>query len=291
MLRFYCVVTQAIQGELQRSIALQRTSAHQYQSISVAPDGAHFAVSQSNTSVSVYSLPDARFVRRLQFSSRSPEFTHATKVCFSATGTLLVPDNDSKRIHEVTMTGEHVRYIGGRVIDSAVSAITATVEVVVIVTCGTAGKDSRRVMVFDAATGSLVKAFGDSGDEPGQLMKYCDGVRITPINRHIIVTECDGDGRGRLSVFTLRGQFVKCIGQSQLQDPRDVEFADNVEIITCDGETFFVYSGDGETLRRQWDTPDVPSDGETCRAPASLAMLGGQLFVLDRDSSRMQIFT
>ena len=103
-------------------------------------------------------------------------------------------EQGNKRVQEVKLTGTHVRFIGVGVIDDMIWAITSSAELIVV------GKhnctSNNRIMLFDALTGAFVRAFGDYGDAPGQLMVRCSGIRFTPDSRHIIVAEGKGSFAG-----------------------------------------------------------------------------------------------
>lgn len=248
------------------------------------------AVSHGNDTLSVYSLPGGEHIRTFgSEGSGKGQFDYPCKLCFTIAGNILVAEHYSKRMQEVTVTGEHVRFMGVGVIDAGIWSMATNDELIAFGKWGNAS--SKRIVMFDAVTGAFVRAFGDYDDAPSQLMVFCNGIRFTPDNRHIIVAESNGAGKGRLSVFTLGGEFVKCIGDGELKGAGDVDFADNGDIIVCDGHSHrvCVYSADGSTLLRQWGGEDSDADGKF-KWPDALAMYGGQLYVLDKDSRRVQVF-
>ena len=273
-----------------RKIALQ-TSANHIFGLTISPDGAHMISSHDDDTLTVYSLPGGERIRT--FGSRGEgegQFDWPAKLCFSVAGNILVAERWNKRVQEVTLTGDHVRFIGVGVIDDDIWGIAANAELIGV------GKAwctiNNRIMMFDAVTGAFVRAFGDYGDAPGQLMmEYCMGIRFMPDSRRIIVAEGEHEGdRSRLSVFTLAGEYVRCIGEGELRDAHDVEFADNGDVIVCDcsSHRISVSSADGSTLLRQWgDKGDA--DGKL-QNPTALAMCDGQLYVLDSLSKRVQVF-
>ena len=244
--------------------------------------------SHINDTLSVYSLPGGAHVRTFgRGGAGEGQFNRPAKLCFSVAGNILVAECDNKRVQEVTLTGDHVRFIGVGVIEDKIWGIAANAELIVV------GKynctSNNRIMMFDAVTGAFVRAFGDYGDAPGQVMRDCYGIRFTADSRHIVVAESVGS-RGRLSVFMLAGAFVRCIGEGKLKAALDVEFADNGDFIVCDfrNNRICVYSADGSTLLRQWEG-NGDADGEL-QDPTALAMCGGQLYVLDQNSERVQVF-
>ena len=273
-----------------RKIALQ-TSADGNYGLAISPDSAHMVASHGNATLSVYSLPGGEHIRTFgSCGTGKGQFKVSAKLCFSAAGNILVADNGNKRVQEVTLTGGHVRFIGVGVIDDEIWGIAANAELIVV------GKyfctSNNRVMMFDAVTGALVMAFGDYGNAPGQLMRFCSGIRFSPDSRHIVVAESKGFCfGGRLSMFTLAGEFVKCIGEGELKATGDVEFADEGDLIVCDNSdnVIRVYAADnGSTLLRHW-TVEMDVDNDMDR-PLALAMGGDQLYVLCQDSDYLRVF-
>ena len=270
-----------------RKIALQTTAMFCF-GIALSPDGTHMVTTHNDGTLSVYSLPGGEHIRTFgSHGAGKGQFNDPAKLCFSATGNILVAEEGNRRAQEVTLTGGHVRFIGVGVIDDKIGGIAASTELIVVVKHNC--RSSNRVMMFDAVTGAFVRAFGDYGDAPGQLL-HCHGVRFTPDSRHIIVAESSGNGTSRLSVFTLTGEFVRCIGEGQLKGAGDVDFSDNGDVIVCDSwaHRICVYSADGGTLLQRWG-----GWGDTAGMftySCALAMCGGQLFVLDEFSKRVQVF-
>ena len=265
------------------------TSADCGRGLAIAPDSAHMVASHDNHKLSVYSLPDGKHVRTFgSYGAGKRQFNLPVKLCFSAAGNILVAECDNKRVQEVTLAGDHVRFVGVGVIDDKIWGIAANAELIVVGKYGCTSNN--RIMLFDGMSGVLMRAFGDYGDASRQILGYCTGVRFTPDSRRIIVAETGGHGKGRLSMFTLAGEFVRCIGEGELKAANDVEFSDNGDIVVCDSRShrFSVYSADGSTLLRQWGGKD-DADGQF-NVPSALAMCGGHLYVLDNISKRVQVF-
>ena len=259
--------------------------------LALSPDAAHMVVSHDNHTLSVFSLPGGEFIRTFgSKGSGKAQFGSPRKICFTVAGAVLAAEYDNMRVQEVTLTGDHVRFIGAGVIDDRICGIASNAELIVVgksdVTSG------NRIMMFDVVTGVVVRAFGTFGNAPGKLMRYCNGIRFMPDSRHIIIAESKvGGAGGRLSVYTLAGEFVKCIGEGKLKGARDVEFAENGDIIVCDGRSghsAYIFAADGSTLLHRWGG-EGDADGKF-KYPTALAMCGGQLYVLDLDSKRVQVF-
>ena len=276
-------------GKFIRKIELQTEAGHS-RGLAISPDGVHVVVSHDDNTLSVYTLPSGEHIRTFGRGGEGKgQFVFPAKLCFSVTGNILVAECYHMRVQEVTLTGEHVRRIGVGGSPDKIEGIAANSEVIVVGKCNCTSDD--RIMMFDAVTGALVRAFGDYGNSLGRLMKHCRGIRFTPDYHHIIVAESKGDGKGgRLSVFTLAGKFTRSLGSANLIRVGDVDFADNGDIIACDSATgrIYVNSADGSTLLRQWGGFG-PRNGKFMDPPA-LAMCGGQLYVLDGYTKRVQVF-
>ena len=296
---------QSIVGKHIRTLPIRSRGEYNHASgLAVSPDSVTMAISDSDHTVTVFALPNGDFVREFGTEGDGPsQFGDPGKLCFSplSQDRLLVAEWRNKRVQEVTLTGDHVRFIGVGVIDDGIECIATNCELVVV------GKHSnssnRRVMMFGTVSGDLVRAFGNFGDKPGQLMHNCYGVRIAPGGHRIIVAEWNGsrvtgpNEKGRLSVFTITGEFVKCIGEHDLKEARDVDFADNGDIIVSDAERLrnhriCVFSADGSELKAFWGgSESVRTDiAGRFKLPNAIAMRGGRLYVLDEGSKRVQVF-
>lgn len=176
--------------------------------------------------------------------------------------------------------GEHVRTIGEGVITGNVVGIAARVDILVV---GSQGGIQPQVSVFDAISGDLIRSFGEKGKAKGQL-HLCCGLRLTPDGNHILVTEL----HKRMSLFTLMGDFLRCIGEGTLKLPVDVDFASNGDILVADHHRICVFSPDGSTLLRAFGSEGDITGHFKC--PTALAMHGDKLYVIDWMSHRVQVF-
>ena len=243
------------------------------------------------------------------------QFNVPGRLCFSAAGHILVAESQNMRVQEVTLMGQHVRFIGSagwfsRGINERIWAVAASPVFIAVGKISDAS--SSRIVLFDAVSGALVRSFGELGHAPGQLMQQCNGIRFTRDGSCVVVAESSGYGQGRVSVFTVAGDFVRTFGRREVKGGADVEFADNGDVIVSCRRLaqIFVYSPDGRVLLRQWgraqaagsDTPsaDAAGDVDLCEGrsesglgkPTALALSSGRLYVLDREAStnRIQVF-
>lgn len=184
---------------------------------------------------------------------------------------------------EITLAGAHVRTIGAGAISGLVYGIAASADMIAV---SSLSKSDVSIMVFNAISGDVIRSIGKKGSALGQL-DGCFGLRFTPDGGHILCAESDNN---RLSLFTLTGAFVRCVGVGTLQAPSDVDFASNGDILVADtvNNRVCVFSGDGSILLRTFGSEgDAPSQ---FNYPHSLATHSDKVFVLDQFSGRMQVF-
>jgi len=249
--------------------------------------GDHMAVSNEYThTVTVYDIGTGEDVRAFGGKGTGPgQFSWPQSLCGLPNGNLLVADQVNMRVQEVTLAGGHVRFIGVGKIDAPIAGLATNGELIAV---GKVDFDSNgRILLFRVASGELVRRFGDCEEAEGQL-KYCDGFRFSPDNRHIVVAE--GDPNHRLSVFTVEGAFVRCVGHGELGWPSSVDFTSSGDVIVCD--TFHhrvcVFSLSTGALLRTWGK-EGEADGEF-EYPRALQVHRGLLYVLDEWSPRVQVF-
>lgn len=144
-----------------------------------------------------------------------------------------------------------------------------------------------KVFMFEMGSGRRVRSFGDRGIAQGQLFGGM-GLRLTPDGTHILVAEAETN---RLSLFTLTGDFVRCMGVGSLSRPDDLEFASNGDILVAEEEEhrICVLSADGSRLLRTFGSEGT-YHGQF-KSPSALAMHGNQLYVLDWGSARVQVLS
>ena len=153
---------------------------------------------------------------------------------------------------------------------------------------GCAGGSSLRIALFDYATGSLTSRFGKSWAHlPGELANFCVSVRFTPDGGHFVIGEMEAR---RVSVFSTAGEFVRCVGVGMFQTLNDAAMTSSNEYAVLDrgSHCVRVVSSDGLTLVRSWGS-EGNRDGRF-RHPNSLAMAGKHLYVVDVDTTRVQVF-
>lgn len=182
----------------------------------------------------------------------------------------------------MTLDGTYVRTIGAGEIDDEVFGLAASADLIVV---GTVSK----VFMFNDGSGELIRSFGKRGAAEGKL-DWVRGLRITPDGYHILISEFNNN---RLSLFKRDGTFERCIGVGTLVQPNDVEFISDGEILVAERDRdrvlVFSHHDDGYTLLRSFGVKGT-TPGKF-KNPYAFAVFHDKVFVLDRNSTRVQVFT
>ena len=263
--------------------------------VAVSGDGRHMAVTDIGNRVTLYALPKGTSEKAMGRTGSGPgEFDLPGKLCFTnkTPNTLLVAEFNNKRVQELTLTGDHVRFVGVGLLTDAVYGIAANDDVIVV------GKHScttnQRIIVFHSASGEIMRSFGDYGDEPGQVMWKCNGLRITPDGEHILVAHRNESDFGMVSMFTLAGEFVKCICMGAKQRISDVQLVPSSPdtVLVSDGLTnaVYVYSWESGERLLQFCKRGTFGNGTLLSATALAVTSDGLVYVLDGETRRVQLF-
>lgn len=182
----------------------------------------------------------------------------------------------------MSTSGAHVRTIGEGVIDGKVVGVAASADVIAV----GVQRQPKRVILFSIASGAPIRSFGDKGMAEGELSGI-RSLRFSPDGGHLIVTESKNN---RLSLFTLSGVFVRCIGVGTLFGPLDTDFSPTGDILVADfgNDRVCVFCADGALLRTFGKSGTIPGKFQ---CPMALGVHGGHLYVLDNESARVQVFS
>lgn len=277
------------------------------------------AVSNSSgNTITLYEYPTGAVIRSLNLSTvagdpETPSFT-PHKLCFAPNGTLMVVENSKtrrlldsgsmapiSRVHELTLTFEHVRCIGEDTLcypRGDCRGIACNTELVAVGgDCVDDYNTSDQIFLFSFSSGALIRSFGPHSERLGGI-KGCYGIRFTPDGTRLAIAERSNN---RVSVFTLKGVFVDAVTgpggdwedgtETKFKYCRDVDFATNGDMIVADtaNNRICVFSPDGKVLLRCFGARGI--DPGTFSYPISLAMHNGKLVVLDNSSKRVQVFS
>ena len=249
-------------------------------------DGQYLVVSNiARHNIAVYSTDDGSCITTFgSHGAGAGQFSFPYRVCATPRGTILVSEHGNQRLQEVTLTGEHVRFIGeGRFDDERVFGLCMQGDIIAV---GISGVSiGGRILVFSFSSGDLLRQFGPNGSGEGQV-KNVSGLSFTPDGKHILVAY----GAPRLSIFTVDGAFVKTIGVGVISAGTGDVLCSGSSVFLVDavGHCIYVFASETGTLIRKWGIQGQ-ADGQFM-FPMALAAYKSKLFVLDAASPRVQVF-
>jgi DNA-binding beta-propeller fold protein YncE len=174
-------------------------------------------------------------LKPLQF--RRPVHLHVAPDDF-----VFVADYGNKRVQVLTPTLDFHGFIGEGVLGYT-TCVCADADVVVVGDIQTSADE--RITVFGRSDGAVIRRFGSNGSGDGQL-KQPRGLCFLSSKR-LAVADTDNH---RVSVFSLRGEFVRHVGVGALKFPADVAASAFDEIVVANGwwEPARVFSDVGDLL-------------------------------------------
>ena len=281
-----CILPQdvAITGKHIRTLAIDAGDKY---GMAVTPDGRYMAVSYLHEhKLRVYRIEADGALTLLHtfggMGAGPKQFYFPFKLCLAPNGNLLVCDFENNRVQELTGPGEaepaHVRDIEV----AKANAIAVHGDMVAV------GTNVGTVVLLSYASGTIIRTFGSLGGDRGNIGTPA-GVRFTLDGVYILVAEL---ANGRLSKFRVSdGAFVEFYCEGQVSNfNKDVEILPGGEVIVTDisAHRVCVFSADGRTLLRTWGTQGT-ADGQF-ECPTVPALVANNLYVLDCESARVQVF-
>jgi hypothetical protein len=236
----------------------------------------------------MYSLDDGSVVCSIGSKGSGKGQFHLFRggMCTSPDGdSVLVADTLNDRVQQVRIAdGSWMRFIGEGVL-SAPEYVDANATVLVTVETFS----HHRISVFAWADGSVLTQFGGWGRGSGQLI-HPNNVRLLADGGGLVVADTDNS---RLCVFSVRGEFVKAIGNGT-QDLLGL-----VDVMECPDDDGFVVtshtlhhlvklSAEGKVLGT-FGQRGV-HDGAFVHPSASAALPNGGLVVREYSNYRVQVF-
>ena len=243
-------------------------SGDDYYSVAVTPDGQY--VIGANDCISVYRVDTGEcmstFGRERGLAAGAFNFPF----CISATSrsSILVADYLNARIQEVSLVGEHLRFLGGdflgtdRIRGMCMHGDTVAVG-------KSSGNTNGRVVLFSYSTNSSLRTFGCYGILEKQIGNVTD-LCFSSDGKQILVAE----KMSRLSLFTVEGVFIKTFGAGVISG----RFYTN---IFFSGTSIFV-ADDGNNRLCVFSTETDAFQTLEVRNPRALAGYKNKLFVLSR---------
>jgi DNA-binding beta-propeller fold protein YncE len=235
--------------------------------------------------VTLYALPSGKEIRVI--GGKVANVQYPWKVCFTPSGHIIVTEQIHKKIHEITTTGGHHRYIGSEnmLYMGLLHGVAANQDVVAV---SDPGSLTRQIVLFSYRSGELLRGFGAMGTEPGQLSSS-DGLCFSTDGSQVLVAE---SANNRVSVFSLAGEFVTSFGGEKdvLSQPADVCVTEAGQAVVANQQAnniVVISLKDGSVVKT------VCADGvgdARFRYPDSIAYHAGKLYVLNLYSDRVHVF-
>lgn len=240
-----------------------------------------FISSLEAKAILAFSLPSMRFMLKLGEPGSGPgQFNRPNKLCVAPNGNLITADDENYRLVEMSQDGVFVRTFGGAPIDGYIISVAMSSDGLVAAGKGR-DQGGDQVYIFDYRTGCVVRSFGRRGTGPGELHS-CAGMRFTPNGRHLVIAE---RRNSRLSVFTPVGEFVRLIGVGFLDNPRDLDFADNGDLLVLETErgevSVFSPLESGAVFLRRFGS---------LASPTACTVHNGELYVIEDSSRTVRVF-
>jgi DNA-binding beta-propeller fold protein YncE len=169
-----------------------------------------------------------------------PQFSNPYQVCIAPDDFVYVADYSNNRVHVLTPTLDFHSFVGVDQLNGPIG-VCANADVVVVSEVAVG-----RICVFKRRDGALLRRFGSGGSRGGQLMSPY-GLCFMSGDRHVAVAE---SGNGRVSVFSIDGQFVRHVGVGVLKRPGGVACSAFDELVVADvgDDRVVVFSNVGELL-------------------------------------------
>ncbi len=189
---------------------------------------------------------------------------------------VFVADNQQKRVHVLTphldRAGVVGRAVGQPELDGP-GGVCANADVVVV-----SQPRINQLTVLRRRDSTVLRQFGCKGVGDGQLHTPL-GLCFMSAHRHVAVAEFEN---GRVSVFSVEGEFVRHVGVGMLRRPRAVASSafDDLVIADSGNARVVVFSASGALYRVMGRS--------TFNA---VAVHGGVVFARDHDSMTCVVFT
>jgi DNA-binding beta-propeller fold protein YncE len=189
------------------------------------------------------------------------QFSGACQLWIASDDYVFVADCGNNRVQVLTPSLDFDAIVGAGQL-SGPAGVCANDDVIVV-----SEYSADRVTVFARGDHSLLYRFGASGRSEFQLHHPC-GLCFLSGNRHIALADCGND---RVSVFSLKGGFIRHVGVGTLSRPCGVVCSAFDELVVADygNKRVSVFSASGELLEPigRGDFTGVALHGGTIFAP------------------------
>jgi tripartite motif-containing protein 71 len=243
--------------------------------VAVTRDGSTLLVSDydgGSHAIHEFHVSDGLRLRGIGSKGDGPlQFKNPCQVWVASDDFVFVAEYGNKRVQVLTPRLDFHCFVGvGQLVSPA--GVCADDDVIMVSEWG-----AHRISVFNRNDGALLRRFGREGSGDGQL-KYPAGLCFMSGHRHVAVAD---HVNGRVSVFSVEGEFVRHVGVGELNGPTGVACSAFDEIVVADygSNRVVVFSASGELLKTM-----------TAGDFTGVAIHGGTIFAQDRDNSKCILF-
>jgi DNA-binding beta-propeller fold protein YncE len=193
------------------------------------------------------------------------QFNSPRQVWIASDDFVFVADFRNHRVQVLTPRLDFHGFVGVSTLDHP-SGVCADDDVIVV-----SEGYAHRISVFKRCDGALVRRFGYQGSGDGHL-DIPQGLCFMSGHRHVAVAD---NSNGRVSVFSVEGEFTRHVGVGVLSNPQGVACSAFDELVVADNgnKRIVVFSASGELLKTVDGGPFT-----------GVAIHGGTVFAQDYDS-------
>jgi DNA-binding beta-propeller fold protein YncE len=236
--------------------------------VAVSRDGSTLLVSDrdgGSHAIHEFRVVDGSRLRVIGSRGDGPlQFKEPRQVWVASDDFVFVADTGNRRVQVLTPRLDFHGFVGVRQLNTP-AGVCANDDIIIV-----SERDAHRISVFKRCDGALLRRFGSLGSGDGQLHTP-QGLCLMSGHRHVAVAD---NSNGRVSIFSVEGEFVRHVGVGKLRSPTGVACSAFDQIVVACGLSgrVVVFSASGEVLHTM-------GDGDF----TGVAMHGGIIFVQNYD--------
>jgi DNA-binding beta-propeller fold protein YncE len=244
--------------------------------VAVSRDGSTLLVSDysgGSDAIHAFRVGDGSLLRVIGSRGDGPlQFVDPRQVWVASDDSVFVADTGNKRVQVLTPRLDFHAFVGVGEL-SGPAGVCADDAVIMV-----SERDAHRISVFNRGDGALLRRFGSEGRSDGQLHSP-RGLCFMSGHRHVAVADCYND---RVSVFSVKGEFVRHVGVGKLKWPAGVACSAFDELAVADWGNLrvVVFSASGGMLN------SMGGDGFT-----GIAIHGGTIFAQTHNHDECVVLT
>jgi DNA-binding beta-propeller fold protein YncE len=217
--------------------------------VAVSRDGSTLLVSDytgGSDTIHAFRVDDGSRLRVIGGFGDGPlRFVNPGQVWVASDDFVFVAEYGNRRVQVLTPRLDFHGFVGvGQLCGP--SGVCADDDVIMV-----SDQGAYRISVFKRSDGALLRHFGSEGRGDGQL-KNPGGLCFISGHRHVAVTDCFV---GRVSLFSVEGEFVRHVGVGKLKWPSGVACSafDELAVADSGSNRVVVFSASGEVLHTMGD--------------------------------------